>query len=70
VSNLKEYFHTEWAAMTLNDWIGLIVTVGITLLMVWAYVYVFHPKNKETFESQRYLPDDDEDSSNDAEEKK
>jgi cytochrome c oxidase cbb3-type subunit 4 len=70
VSNLKEYFHTEWAAMTFSDWIGLIVTVGITLLMLGAYVFVFHPKNKEKLESQRYLPDDDEDSSNDAEEKK
>jgi len=64
-----EYFHTDWAAMTLSDWVGLIVTVGITLLMIWAYVFVFHPKNKDKLESQRYLPDDD-DESNDAEEKK
>ena len=68
MSNLKEYFHTDWAAMTLSDWIGLIVTIGITLLMVWAYVYVFHPKNKEKLESQRHLPDDED--RNDSEEKK
>ena len=68
MSNLKEYFQTDWAAMTLSDWIGLIVTVGITLLMIWAYVYVFHPKNKEKLESQRHLIDDED--ANDAEEKK
>jgi len=68
VSNLKEYFHTDWTAMSFSDWIGLIVTIGITLLMVWAYVYVFHPKNKEKLESQRHLPDDED--RNDSEEKK
>lgn len=70
MSNLKEYFHTDWAAMTLSDWIGLIVTVGIFLLMVLAYVYVFHPKNKEKLESQRHLPDDEDRNRNDTEEKK
>lgn len=68
MSNLKEYFQTDWAAMSLSDWIGLIVTLGITLLMVLAYVYVFHPKNKETLESQRHLIDDED--RNDSEEKK
>jgi cytochrome c oxidase cbb3-type subunit 4 len=56
-----DYFKTDWAAMTLNDWIGMILTVVIFLLMVWAYVHVFHPKNKDKLESQRYLPDDDDD---------
>ena len=60
MSNLKEYFHTDWAAMSLHDWIGLIITIVITLLMILAYVYVFHPKNKEKFESQRHLPDDED----------
>lgn len=60
MSNLKEYFHTNWAEMTLNDWIGTIVTVAIFLLMIWAYVYVFHPKNKEKLESQRHIPIDED----------
>ena len=60
MSNLKEYFHTEWAAMSFIDWIGLTVTIGITVLMIWAYVYVFHPKNKEQLESQRHLIDDED----------
>jgi len=60
VSNLKEYFHTNWAAMTLHDWIGLILTVGAFLAMVWIYSYVFNPKNKERLESQRNIPFDEE----------
>ncbi|MGM0593101.1 MAG: cbb3-type cytochrome c oxidase subunit 3 [Pseudomonadota bacterium] len=55
MESLKEYFQTDWAAMTLSDWIGLIVTVGILALMIWAYVFTFHPKNKEKLESQRHL---------------
>lgn len=72
MDGLKEYFHTDWAAMTLSDWVGLIVTVGIFLLMVWAYVFTFHPKNKEKLESQRHLPfEDDEDAdSTDTEKRK
>lgn len=47
--------------MTLHDWIGMFMTLGIFFLMLWAYVYVFHPKNKEKLESQRHLPlDEDE----------
>lgn len=61
MDSLKEYFHTDWAAMTLHDWLGLIVTVIIFFLMIWAYVFVFNPKNKEKLESQRHLPFDDED---------
>jgi len=62
---MSDFFATDWAAMTLNDWAGLIITVGIFFLMIWAYVYAFHPKNKEKLESHRYdvLNDDDMDSS-------
>ena len=35
MSSLKEYFHTDWAAMTTTDWIGTILTVVIFLLMMW-----------------------------------
>jgi len=64
---MMEYLQTDWAAMTLNDWIGTIVTVVIFVLMIWAYVYTFHPKNKEKLESQRHIPLDDD---NDAEDSK
>lgn len=61
MDSLKQYFQTDWAAMTLSDWIGTIVTIGIFFLMIWAYVFVFNPKNKEKLESQRHLPFEDED---------
>lgn len=45
--------------MTLHDWIGLVMTVAAFFLMIWAYVHVFHPKNKAKFEAQRGMPDAD-----------
>ena len=60
MSSLKEYFHTDWGAMTTNDWIGLILTVLIFLLMVGLYVYVLRPKNRDKLERQRFIPVDDE----------
>ncbi|MBT7306687.1 MAG: cbb3-type cytochrome c oxidase subunit 3 [Gammaproteobacteria bacterium] len=51
------YFHTDWAALTVNDWVGLIVTVTTAVVLAVAYLLVFHPKNKEQLESQRYLVD-------------
>lgn len=47
--------------MTTNDWIGTILTVVIFLLMVGLYVYVLRPKNRDKFESKKYIPLDDED---------
>lgn len=61
MSNLAEYFHTDWEVMTTNDWIGTILTVVVFLLMVGLYVYVLRPKNRDKFESQRFIPLDDED---------
>lgn len=47
-----DILQTDWAAMTLNDWVGLIITVGVFFLMIWAYVSTFNPKNKEKLESR------------------
>jgi uncharacterized iron-regulated membrane protein len=55
-----DYFHTDWAAMTLYDWLGLGVTLVVFFVMIGLYVYIFHPSNKEWLESQRHLPADDE----------
>ena len=60
MSNLREYFHTDWAAMTTTDWVGTILTVVIFLLMVGLYVYVLRPKNRDRFESKKYIPMDDD----------
>ncbi len=46
---------TDWAAMTLNDWTGLTITIVVFFLMVWAYAMTFNPKNKEKLESQRNI---------------
>jgi cytochrome c oxidase cbb3-type subunit 4 len=60
VTSLKEYFQTDWQAMTTNDWIGTILTVVIFLLMVGLYVIVLRPKNREKLESYKHMPLDDD----------
>ena len=60
MSNVREYFQTNWSAMTLQDWIGVILTVAAFVAMIWLYSYVFNPKNKEKLESQRTIPFEDE----------
>jgi len=60
VSSLADYFHTDWEAMTTSDWVGMILTVVIFLLMVVAYVYVLRPSNKEKLESYKHIPMDDD----------
>ena len=60
MNNIKDYFHTDWAAMTQHDWVGLIMTIAVFFVMLGLYVYVFHPSNKERFEKQRFIPLDDD----------
>ena len=61
MSSLREYFYTDWEAMTTTDWVGTIITVVAFLLMVGLYVHVLRPKNREKFESRKNIPlDDDE----------
>ena len=60
MSSLQEHFHTDWAAMTPSDWVGVITTVTVFLAMIVLYVYVLHPKNKDRLESQRHILDDDD----------
>ena len=56
MSNLAEYFNTDWAALTLHDWIGMIITVTVFFLMIGAYMYVLNPKRKNELEAQRLIP--------------
>ena len=60
MSSLKEYFHTDWEAMTTNDWIGLTMTVVAFILMVIVYFYALRPKNREKLEKNRFIPMDDD----------
>ena len=66
MNSLAEYFHTDWAAMTVNDWYGTILTVVIFVLMVLAYFLVFRPKNRDRLEANKYIPfEEDNDASGD-----
>lgn len=47
-----EYFHTDWAALSRNDWIGVVTTILVFVAMIVVYVMVFNPKNREAFNSQ------------------
>lgn len=60
MSSLKDYFATDFQAMTTNDWVGTILTVVIFLLMLGLYVYVLRPKKRDHFEKQKHIPLDDE----------
>ena len=57
---MSDYLATDWGAMTLQDWLGLIVTIVVFLLMIGLYVYVFHPANKARLEAHRNIPLDDD----------
>ena len=59
MNSIQEYFKTDWAAMTATDWVGLIITVVVFLLMVVLYTYAFSPANREKFDSCRYIPMND-----------
>ncbi len=52
MTRLMEYLHTDWEAMSRNDWIGVALTVLAFVAMVAVYMLVFNPRNKEAFNSQ------------------
>lgn len=60
MNSLIDYFSTDWAAMTTNDWVGTILTVVVFLLMVGLYAYVLRPKHRERLEANKFIPMDDE----------
>jgi len=52
VTKLMDYLHTDWAAMTRNDWLGVFFTVAAFVAMIVVYVLVFNPRNKDAFDAQ------------------
>lgn len=52
MTKLMDYLHTDWAAMSRNDWLGVLFTVAAFVAMVAIYVLVFNPRNKEALNSQ------------------
>ncbi|OGT00894.1 MAG: hypothetical protein A3F73_00490 [Gallionellales bacterium RIFCSPLOWO2_12_FULL_59_22] len=59
--SLLHYLGMDTAAMTVNDWLGVFFTVAVFIGMVYVYVMVFRPANKDKFESRRGMALDDED---------
>jgi len=70
VTKLMDYLHTDWAAMSRNDWIGVVFTVLAFVAMVAVYVLVFNPKNKDAFDSQSDMALRDEGEYNNSGDKK
>ncbi len=64
MTRLMDYLHTDWAAMSRNDWLGVFFTVLAFVAMVAVYMLVFNPKNKEALNSQGDLVLRDEDENN------
>ena len=56
-----EYLGMDVASMTTNDWLGVFFSVAVFVGMIYVYVMVFNPANKDKFESQRGMALDDED---------
>ncbi|MDO8292478.1 MAG: cbb3-type cytochrome c oxidase subunit 3 [Gallionella sp.] len=61
MTKLLDYLGMDAAAMTVNDWLGVFFSVAVFIGMVYVYVMVFRPANKDKFESQRGMALDDED---------
>lgn len=65
-----DYLHTDWAAMSRNDWLGVAFTVLAFVAMIVVYVMVFNPKNKEALNSQGDMVLREEDEYNNSGDKK
>ena len=70
MTRLMEYLHTDWAAMSRNDWLGVAFTILAFVAMIAVYVLVFNPKNKETLNSQADMALRDENEYNNSGDKK
>jgi len=60
VSKIEAYFSTDWAAMTTQDWAGMLLTVAVFIAMAVAFFYALRPKNAKMLEEQRMTPLRDE----------
>jgi len=65
VNSVQDFFHTDWDAMTQHDWLGLVITIVVFIIMIGLYFYILHPSNKERFEAYRHIPLNDDNDVND-----
>ena len=70
MTKLMDYLHTDWSAMSRNDWIGVVFTVLAFVAMIWVYVLVFNPRNKDGFDAQADMALRDEGDENNSGDKK
>ena len=70
MTKLMDYLHTDWAAMTRNDWLGVFFTLLAFVAMVAVYVLVFNPRNKDALNSQSDMALRDEGEYNNSGDKK
>ena len=70
MTKLMDYLHTDWAAMTRNDWLGVFFTVLAFVAMVAGYVLEVNPKNKDALNSQSDMALRDEGEYNNSGDKK
>jgi cytochrome c oxidase cbb3-type subunit 4 len=63
---IKDYFRTDWAALTRADWAGLVIVLLLTMVMVGLYVWVFRPGNRKKFEQYRNFVNKDDRKSGEA----
>jgi cbb3-type cytochrome oxidase subunit 3 len=61
VNSLRDFFSTDWEAMTRADWTGLIIVLVLTALMIGLYFWIFRPANRDKFEQYRDFVNDDDD---------
>jgi len=59
VNSLREFFATDWDAMTHADWSGLIIVTVLSVLMAGLYFWIFKPSNRDHFEQHRDFVNDD-----------
>ncbi|MGZ8256372.1 MAG: hypothetical protein ACXW1C_01135 [Gallionella sp.] len=70
MTKLMDYLHTDWAAMSRNDWIGVAFTVLAFVAMIVVYIMVFNPRNKDAFDAQADMALRDEGDVNNSGDKK
>lgn len=61
MTKLLGYLGMDVAAMTMNDWMGVFLTLLAFVGMIASYVLVFRPSNKKEFEAHGRMALDDDD---------
>lgn len=60
MSSIQDYLGTDWAAMTTQDWVGLIITIVVFFGMLITFYLALRPSKRKEMEEQKYkiLKDD------------